>query len=126
MASNKNATLLKRILERTREGTIEWEATRLDETFQASFPNYSIRISRTHYEPEYPGDESIDYKLHIYNKEGKLIEEMYPADIGGDVGNPFRMLEETFRLARRTAFGVEEALDELISALGEGEDEADS
>jgi hypothetical protein len=125
MTSEKNAMLVKKILKRTREGTIEWEATHSDETFQASFPNYSIRISRRRYEPEYPGDDGISHKLDIYNKDGKLIEEIFPVDIGKTIKKPFQMLEEIFMLARKIAFGVEEALDELISVLGGGENEAD-
>jgi hypothetical protein len=121
MTSEKNATLLEKILKRTKEGTINWEATHSDETFQASFPNYSIRINRRHYEPEYPGDDGISYELDIYNKDGKLIEEIYPVGLREAINNPFQVFQEIFLLARRMAFGVEEALDELISVLGEGE-----
>ncbi len=122
MTSKKNVTLLVRILERTKEDAIKWEATHSDETFQASFPTFSIRISRIHYPVEYPEDDGINYQLDIYNKDGKLIEEIYPSHLE-EIRNRFLVFNEIFLLARRMAFGVEEALDELISVLGEGEDE---
>lgn len=121
MASKKNATLLKTILQQTKTGVIKWEATYSDETFQASFPKYSVRIIRIQYPPQYEEDDGIIYEFDIYNKEGKLIEELYPSDVV--LQNPHSVFREIFFLARRMVFRVDNAVDELLNDLGVGHPE---
>jgi len=116
MAYSKLLKVVKQLGTRTSEGSVAWEETGKEGVFQASFPNYSVRISRSWHDFE----ESYDYYLRLYNQNGSVIEEVTQAGLAGpDLSGPeaYQLLEELYEGARRKAMGVDQALDTILDNL---------
>lgn len=120
MVDEKIAKLVARLHEKTAAGAVGWEKTVDDGVFQAAFPQFAIRIRPAGHDEE--GDSL--YQLEIYNDDVELVEEVSTMDLQGHVEAPWRRLHEIYVNARRIAMGVSEAIDTLLSELGE-EPEAD-
>ena len=120
MADPKLLTLLERLHRRTREGRVDWEETREEGVFQAHFGGLALTISSRE-DPEWP--DSPDYVIRILNDEGRLVEEFTNNDlrplVKDEEVNPYKLLDETFTSARRSAMGVERALNTLLEELGD-------
>lgn len=111
--ASKHVGLIARLHQRTLDGDLAWEETAEEGVYQLAFPDYAMRFSR-----RWDRDEScFDYVLSIHNDEGTLIEEVTDATILQQLPNAYRIMEETYETARRTAMGVEKALDALIARL---------
>ncbi len=92
------------VYNQTQAGELKWEKTPDLNTFQTSFPSYSILIQDSR--------DTILFK--IYNEEGQIIEQLSE----GQASNAgFSNLRDLYVTARRAAMGVEEALDEILKAL---------
>lgn len=117
MSYNKIAVLIKKIHEKSTNGSIEWEGTEEEGTYQVSFSNYSVRIS-TRFNPAYP-DQS-DQIIQIINSSGELVEEVSDIDLKDLIPKAYEVMKNIHELARRQVMGVEHALD---SILGELDDE---
>ena len=109
MAYPKLLEVASILLQKSQAGEINWERTANENTFQTSLSRYSILINKM---VGHEGNEH--YSLKIFNEEGREIEELtgYAARTEGGLH-----LSEVFELARRTAMGVEKALDEVLVAL---------
>jgi hypothetical protein len=63
--------------------------------------------------------------LSIVNGEGAMIESVTNGDIHraqkelGFEGNAWRLMQELYHGARRSAMGADEAIDNILSALGD-------
>jgi hypothetical protein len=118
MADDKIVRLVHLLLERTKAGDIRWEETSSANTFQCSLPNYSVVISQR---PLVISSGTVSLPTHaltLCNEEGKIIEELsdaVPSLLGGVE------LRELFEASRRSAMGVEKALDEILNLLGASE-----
>jgi hypothetical protein len=119
MADRKLITFVKKLSQRTLEGKVPWEKTVEDAVFQAAFPAYSITIGTRETQNEF--ESGVDYVIKIFNDEGGLVEVIADPDFAkGDFdGGAFRVMEEIYAVARRTAMGVEKALDSLLASLNE-------
>ncbi len=97
------------ILERTKEGRLDWAITANVNSFLATLGNQSLKITRT---PE-TLYENEGYSLVVLNKDGVEIDQT-SASIRSTEG---KQLANIFGLARRRALNVEEELDELVKML---------
>lgn len=109
MSYPKIAKLVSVLLEQTSNGSLKWAQTEKSETFQASFPRYSIRI--------YLHSNQSDYVLQILNELGDIVEEVSDPDLAGVLGSPFQKMRDLHDSARRSAMGVESALDDILNFL---------
>jgi hypothetical protein len=110
--------LVLRLKQKTAEGSVPWEATPGKATFQTSLPKFSVRIA------EIPGEGEVDYEIRVYEEGGRLLERASDVEIskameGISGQESFKTMKELYTMARRRAFGVEEALDELLASLDE-------
>lgn len=114
--ADKRYALVKRLRDQTVNGKVEWERTATNGIYQASFPNYSIKISEGR-SPQ--SDESPAIYVRIYNSEGTLIESFNDEDLPTDTGPnaPYAIMSQLFEFARRQAMGVDAALDSIMGAL---------
>jgi hypothetical protein len=114
MADKKLVSLIKRLKEKTLKGTISWEKTVEEGVFQASFPDYAVTIGQERRE------DTWDYVFRIYNDKGELVEVVAERDFSPeDFGiRPYDFIDEIYVVARRTAMGVDQAIDSILSALG--------
>jgi hypothetical protein len=102
--SDKLMQIARLVCDQTRTGDIKWESTPEANTFQTSFPTYSILIQ----------DRGGLAVLKICNEEGHVIEELADTQ-GSESGLNLRDLYVT---ARRAATDVEQALDDILKTLG--------
>jgi hypothetical protein len=111
MPDAKLAALIRKLSQKTNENSVQWEKTVEPEVFQASFPGYTIQIT----------NDAGDIILRIYNDEGALMEEAKDTEFTRDhiPGGPFTVMNGMFTKARRKALGVDQALDTLLSELGD-------
>jgi hypothetical protein len=116
-AEEKLWQLVQRLAEKTAQGAVVWEATAAQNTFQTSFPQYSVRII----ELDQPDYRYPAYMLEMLDGNGNVIERVNDVDIlqavpnlGGEV---LKTMQDLYRTARRRALGVETALDSLLSEL---------
>lgn len=111
MSYPKMADLISTLLEKTQSGKLNWEATAMSDTFQASFPKYAVLIfSTTH-------NDELDYVLQIINDYGEIVERVEDTDLLEVMSNPFITMRELHEAARRNAMGVEEALNDILDFL---------
>lgn len=113
MSDSKIVRLIQGIVRQTNAGKIDWEVTESEEVFQASFPNYSIRLSYT------TSNMGTDYWLTIMNDEGLVIESVSDVQIKSELEGSYRIMEGLYSDARRVALGVDKALDDLLSIFDE-------
>ncbi len=115
----KLVKLITRLHKRTMRGAIHWEETSKPGKFQTAFPGYTINIFT---KPSKDNPDALDYYLQIYNDSGNLVEEVLDIDFDDkEIG--FNLMREMYETARRIASGTEQAIDTLLSNLGESDDD---
>jgi hypothetical protein len=119
----RSLSIVNTLYKRTVEGAINWvESTWHDGAFDAEFENVKVVI-RAEDDPQYP--EQPDYILNIVNTStGRNIEEISNRTLSpvmervNEQGlNPYSLLQDTFRMARRKALKVDDTLDNLLEQL---------
>lgn len=118
MAYPKLARMVSEIHRRTSGGSMRWEETSTENTFQVALANYTLRISQitSNYE------DDISYYFAITDEKGREIEGLSPGDFDQtELGKrPHVVLKEIYEGARRMALGVEKSLDDILSQLEQG------
>ena len=76
-AEEKLWQLVRRLAEKTAQGAVVWEATAAQNTFQTSFPQYSVRIV----ELDSQDYRSPAYMLEMLDGNGNVIERVDNTDI---------------------------------------------
>ena len=114
MSDQKMWILVDKLIIKNESGEIKWERTPEDKAFQTSFTNYTVKIS-TRANRESPRE--LDYLIGIFNDEGTLIEETSDLELREFDEIIFKRLKIFYESARRKAFGVDVALDDLIQEL---------
>jgi hypothetical protein len=117
MSYPKMALLVRKLLEKSRQGKIAWEQSPKAGVYQASFPEFTVQIGTRGREDE------TDVVLRIFNSGGQLVEEIADPELRGDIEKSFGVMMEIYETARRTAMGVEQALDKLLSELASKDDQ---
>jgi len=112
MSYPKIAKLVHALLEKTESGNLKWDATERSNIFQASFPRYSIRLYT-----QQSGQNDFDYVIQIINEDGDIVEEITDPDLAEVMTSPFKVLGRLHDVARRSAMGVDSALDEILDFL---------
>ncbi|WP_338488003.1 hypothetical protein VRB78_18760 [Pseudomonas trivialis] len=112
MSYPKIAKLIDVLLTQTENGTLQWAQTETSDMFQASFPRYSVRLY-----VQSVSQVDVDYVLQILNELGEIVEEVSDPDLKDVMEGPFRVMRRLHDAARRSAMGVETALDEILEFL---------
>lgn len=120
MADNRLIKIVGRLREKTIRGELIWEATFDEGVFSLSFSNYSILISlKPTKAAEIPPDVE-DLVLTIVNNEGITIEEVRDIDFDKDDFDgevPFMVMNDIYKNARRSAMGIDEAINSILAEL---------
>ena len=117
MLENKFLLLLQRLHQRTVAGTIAWEPGSSQGAFIATLGDFTVGLQAKR-DPEYPDDPDIYIRVH--DPQGTVIEEFSNATFRGvETGqvNAYAMMKELYTGARRKAYGVEQAIDNLLERL---------
>jgi hypothetical protein len=117
MSYPKMVYLVQRLYRRTDAESVEWEETEIEGVFQAVFPEYCLRLSMQLLDGHVPGSE--DYVLSIFNARGLKVEEVSDVDLAEDLADSYEVMKHLYRAARRKVMGVDQALDSILSSLGQ-------
>lgn len=113
MIESKIVRIIQGVVRQTNAGKIDWDVTEREDVFQASFPNYSIRLSYTE------SAMGVDYWLTVLNDEGVVIESVSDVDVRDELDGAYKIMERLYANARRVALGVDKALDDLLTIFDE-------
>lgn len=112
MSYPKMANLVVSLLKQTNDGRLHWGQTEKPDVFQAAFPRYSVRMySRQANQIE------LDYILQIINDVGDIVEEVADPELREVLDGSYRVMKDLYEAARRSAMGVEQALDDILGYL---------
>lgn len=101
-------TLIDTLLEKTRNGRLNWAATPLTNAYSVVFPMHSVTIRRI-------GSGILpDYALAILDSAGEEIDFLTATAAEGTRRSS---LEELFSLARRKAMAADEAIAQIQAEL---------
>lgn len=114
----KYRRLVDLLVKRTAARTAKWEPTVEDGVFQISLPDFSVQISKRE-----DREGSTDVVFNIVDQWGTKIDAFTDSEVGSSINVNERsgFYENMLRLytdARRTALGVDSALDKLLEELG--------
>ncbi|HLY47539.1 MAG TPA: hypothetical protein VKQ73_18315 [Stellaceae bacterium] len=114
---DKYVQILNGLMERTDKGDLDWTETANKSAFLVSFPNYSIIFS----EEQSQSGDLPDYLISIKNSEGRTVDSFSDVDLlSAEPGRKyFETMRDFFNKVRRKALRVDEALDDILSHLGE-------
>ncbi len=111
---SKAVRLVEALIRETNASRLLWEETSTSETYQASFPKYSVQIfSRFN-----SATDEEDMVISIINEEGTTVESIADTDLAGSMETPYRQMQELHETARKTALGIDDAIDSLLEQLG--------
>ena len=117
MVDTKLVLLVKRLNRATVDGLIHWEKTIVEFVYHAAFGRYVIELfSRDNIAEA----DALDYVLRIYDEDGKVIEEVTDVDLAASFESEeaaYKVMRDTYFLARRSAEGVDEAIDSILKEL---------
>jgi len=123
-AYKKLAELAYKLHQMTIKGKVAWQETVAAGVYQASFSNYSLQISLE-------SSESLqgakDIRISVFGDDGNEIESFIDEDINqwisdfGDFRSGYHMMHETYEIARRSALGTEQAIDQILLDLEDDE-----
>ncbi|MDE2838885.1 MAG: hypothetical protein OXL97_15465 [Chloroflexota bacterium] len=109
MDPDKNlGALIDTLVDKTRNGRLEWSSTPLTSAYNVTFPVHSVTVRRI-------GSGILpNYALTIQNSLGEEIES-FTSMIPGD--SYYASLEELFNRARRKAMAADEAIAQIQAEL---------
>lgn len=111
MSSRKLASIVEKLMEKTSNGELEWQNTERKDTYQVVLARFAVRIFSRE------GDGGIDIVVQVINQDGVIVEEIADPDMRGLMSEPYTRMSELLEDARRSAMGVDAALDALLQEL---------
>jgi hypothetical protein len=109
---NKLLKLLQQIEQKSSAGELTWELTAKKNSFQVSFPSFSIEVTQY----------NDIYELRIINSEGQVVDSVDSYYDGGTIDSASykakKSLETIWREARRKAMDADQVLDDILATLG--------
>ena len=119
-AYQKLADLAYMLYQKTLKGSIDWKEAVEPDVYQASFSDYSIQISLVGSQ----NTSDSDVNISVINDNGNEIESFSDVDLEQGwlekynvESTPFKIMYETYEIARRSALGTEQAINKILSEL---------
>jgi hypothetical protein len=115
MMFDKQALLISRLFKATKEQKVDWRPSVRDDSFQVSFPNYTVILYTV----------GADYVVDLTNDAGDIVDtfndvQLDKTGIFPDLPNFmgwYQAMSDLYGLARRSALGADKALDDILKAL---------
>jgi hypothetical protein len=116
MSSNDSIVeLLVLLYDGTKAATAPWKRTEDPDTFQATFPEYSVRIQQT------SDEQQTDITLSILNAKGDVVEQIPDGELKNwqfpGQSTAFNYMADLWSMARRSALGADKAVSSIIDIL---------
>jgi hypothetical protein len=103
--------LVEGLLAQTREGLREWSETDQDFVFDCDTPRAAVRIESL------DRDDGPPFRIVVLNSSGKEVESLNSTARGLDTFD-IGAFAELYQLAKRSALGADELIDDLFEELG--------
>jgi len=116
MLSNKIVTMVRRLFRMTQEEDLTWEETGHEGVYQLAVADYSVRVLEKQGEDPKAAPK---YLLQICNAKGVVLDQVTDSDINENIHDADEFMQDLYRRARRSAMGVETAVDRIIRNLEE-------
>jgi hypothetical protein len=120
MQSEKYRQLVDKLMAKTDRHELDWKEAAFPESFQVSFPNYSL-LMREKERPEGFGAPPPDITLSIIDMSGNVVDTIYNFEIDGEGRErPYYLkMRDLYRAVRQQVLGADKAVEEILSELGE-------
>src|ERR1700733_6717337 len=120
MQSEKYRQLVDKLMAKTERHELEWKEGAYPDSFQVSFPNYSLMLEKKE-RPEGFGAPPPDIMLSIIDMAGSVIDTIYNFEIDAEGREkPYYLkMRELHRSVRQQVLGADKAVEEILSELGE-------
>ncbi|MEP7353242.1 MAG: hypothetical protein ABI824_08435 [Acidobacteriota bacterium] len=112
MQDNKALKLFKEVLAKTRAGRIQWNATEIANQYSSGLPSGHRLVSSSLVQIDDWGKPDNEFSLALCANENELLRVTSAVD-----GVDWPDLQELHELARRSALGVNEELDQVLGEL---------
>ena|ERR1022692_2337564 len=105
----KQTRLVELLVEKSRDGSLEWKDTPQDGVYQVPFATNAIQILMS-------GDDVV---VSLVNDRGEVVDSFSDTDLdhGTDGNRYYRVMLDLYKLARRIALGSESILDNILGEL---------
>ena len=103
------STLMTRIIQRTKEGEVNWQNTANENTIAVYFTGFALMISEGH---DTFHDESF-VRVALVNENGDEIDAFVSSDEDGD----YRKMSQLYASGRRKAKRIDVALNTMLEEL---------
>ena len=116
MTERKVYELVGRLLEKTRRGELAWEVTPSREAFLTVLGAFAVKIF---FVLDKSGKDAT-LALSVSDSEGRAIETSRDVDLANRLGPTVPVMQtmrDLYAEARRSALGVDAALDQILSEL---------
>lgn len=111
MSNQKFVSIIRKLIEKTDSGELDWETTEATGTYQVSFPRFSVRIFSQ------DGDIGPDIHVQVISEDGSILDDVKDGDLSQLMPGAFTLMSNLLQNARRCAMGVDAALDALLKEL---------
>jgi hypothetical protein len=120
MSMDKQKKLANALIARTEQGLLEWKVGLNERSFQVTIGNNTVFVR----EKQIRGQESSDIVISVLNDEAVEVDsfsdvELNESEEGGHGRQWYTKLKNLFEVARRTALGSDQILNEILSDLGD-------
>jgi hypothetical protein len=116
VSHDKHGKLIELLLKKTLAGSLEWKTSVLEDRYQISFRDNTVRLHQS--ESEFV--ETIVY-VELINDEGIVAETVNDEELDRDIPRGehywFKQLAALFELSRRSALGSDKILEEILADL---------
>jgi hypothetical protein len=114
---NKQLTLVSRL--QTGAGNLAWEKTDTDGAYESQTGGFTLQIQ------EVAGEDPL-YVIRLFDKDSALLDEFSDEDLTEllsrtkptEPSEMFTVMQDIFRIARRSALGADKAIDAFLAAIG--------
>lgn len=108
MTQQRMLALAEKILEKTKQGLLNWEKGIFRGSFETSI-NENIILIR-------PTTDEESYSLEIYNRNRDMLDSMRGFPSNADVSS-YQRLYNLYELAKKQTLNVDESFDAIMAAL---------
>ncbi len=116
MDDQKFNLVLDKLLEKTKEGKLEWETTANRKTFLAVLQDSAISINHSYRDANDVFDASSLYTFDFRNADGKVVESIAVFDSTED-NEKYKKASQIFELARSQSLNIDKTLDHILEQL---------
>ena len=107
MAEHKLLHVMNKLLERSKLGEVDWNASEEEHTYVVRYSHASFSISSDEMEPNY-------YCISAINEDAVTVDSLWFQDLDDD---SYSIVEELYALAKRKSLNVDKVLDALLEEI---------